>query len=200
MNILLNPIREFFSDIRAGWNSFWFNPQDPATLSFIRIAAGAMLFYTHLVWTIELDAFFGSASWLNAETISLMNQGGYQWSPWWIAESTGAVWMLHGITLLACASLTLGYQTRIASVLTWFLTLSYNHRVPTALYGLDQINGFLSMYLMFGDAGARYSIDSWLKKRNNAGSVFVSVVSPSGPKMLRVEMDSSLKAWRTGTR
>ena len=48
-------------EIVAGWNRFWFQPTDPATLGLIRICAGAMLFYTHLVWSLDLTAFFGPA-------------------------------------------------------------------------------------------------------------------------------------------
>ena len=38
----------------------------PEDLHAVRIAAGAMLFYTHLVWSLALDDFFGPTSWINA--------------------------------------------------------------------------------------------------------------------------------------
>ena len=41
--------RELFGATRDGWNRFWFTPTDPATLGLIRILAGSMLFYTHLI-------------------------------------------------------------------------------------------------------------------------------------------------------
>ena len=44
-----------------GWQRFWFLPRDPATLSAIRIAVGLLLLYTHAVWTLDWDGFFGSA-------------------------------------------------------------------------------------------------------------------------------------------
>ncbi|HEY1067951.1 MAG TPA: HTTM domain-containing protein [Pirellulales bacterium] len=64
-------VRDYFSELANtlwdGWNRFWFTPTDPATLGTLRIGVGLMLFYTHLVWTLELDAFFGKASWISPQ-------------------------------------------------------------------------------------------------------------------------------------
>jgi hypothetical protein len=72
---------------------------------------------------------------------------------------------LHVVGLLVVALFTLGAATRVTSVLTFLLTVSYVHRVPGALFGLDQINTFLAMYLMVGDCGRAYSVDRWLARR-----------------------------------
>lgn len=176
MKLLMNYFRDLLQAIRSGWNHFWFTPQDPATLSLIRIATGAMLFYTHLVWTSQSENFFGANAWLNREAVSATGGYRFHFTPFWPAEATGTVWLLHGFTLAACAALMCGFQTRLASICAWFMTISYAHRLPTSLYGLDQVNGFLSMYLMFGDCGARYSIDAIIKKRKFADSAVLSNV------------------------
>ena len=58
----MNRFRAYFRDLVShttqGWNRFWFTPADPATICLIRILAGAMLCYTHAVWTLDLAAFF----------------------------------------------------------------------------------------------------------------------------------------------
>jgi hypothetical protein len=42
------------------WDQFWFTPAQPHTCwRIIRILGGGMLFYTHLVWAWDLDAFLG---------------------------------------------------------------------------------------------------------------------------------------------
>lgn len=178
MKLLLTYLDDVFGSMRRGWNSFWFTPQDPATLSLIRIATGAMLTYTHLVWMSQSANFFGESAWLDQEAVNSLVGSNMHWTPFWLAESTGTLWLLHGFTLAVCVALMVGFQTRVASVCAWFMTISYAHRLPTALYGLDQINGFLSMYLMFGDSGARYSIDALLKKRRYADSAVLSNVRP----------------------
>lgn len=78
MNLVLEYFRELERRVVAGWNGFWFKPADPATLSLIRILAGAMLLYTHLVWSLDLEAFFGEQSWVDVraaqESMSHPNQ------------------------------------------------------------------------------------------------------------------------------
>jgi len=179
MKLLMTYVRDVFGSLRQGWNHFWFTPQDPATLSLIRIATGAMLFYTHLVWTSQSSNFFGPGAWLSSDAVNSLGGSSFHWTPFWLAEATGTVWILHGFTLAACAALMFGFQTRLASICAWYMTISYAHRLPTALYGLDQINGFLSMYLMFGDCGARYSVDAYLKKLRFADSAVLSNVRPT---------------------
>jgi len=39
--------------------------------------------------------------------------------------------------------------------------------VPGALFGLDQINTLLAMYIMLGPSGAAYSVDRWLAARRS---------------------------------
>jgi hypothetical protein len=48
------------------------------------------------------------------------------------------------------------------------ITLSYCHRLPGALFGLDQVNAMLAMYLAVGPSGAAYSLDRWLARRGGA--------------------------------
>jgi len=69
---IFDMLRAWIADLVAGWNRFWFSPADPATLGLIRIFAGAMLFYTHLVWSLDLGAFFGVNSSLPTATIAAL--------------------------------------------------------------------------------------------------------------------------------
>ena len=51
--------RNYVAEVWEAWNEFWFTPTSPTTLSAIRVLAGAMLLYTHLVWSFGLTDFFG---------------------------------------------------------------------------------------------------------------------------------------------
>ena len=73
--------------------------------------------------------------------------------------------LCHLFALAVFLLLTIGYQTRIVSVLACLLTLAYCHRMAGALYGLDQVNAMLSMYLMLAPCGAVYSVDRFLQTR-----------------------------------
>lgn len=155
-------------DVLAAWNRFWFQADDPHTLALIRIFGGWMIFYTHLVWTLRLPAFLGPHSWISAETSREAASGTYVWTFWWYITSPVAVYAIHGCALIVFAMLVVGWHTRIVSVLAWLLTISYCHRLQGALFGLDQVNAMLAMYLMLGPSGAVYSVDDWLARRRNA--------------------------------
>jgi hypothetical protein len=164
-------IRDYSGEVVSGWNRFWFSPQDPATLSLIRICAGAMLLYTHLVWSLDLMAFFGPDGWLPEYVVSQQLEGRYIWSFFWLVDSAAGVWAIHIGSLIVFALLTVGYQSRIVAVLAFVAAVSYTGRAPAALFGLDKINCMLAMYLMIGPSGARYSIDRWLARRRAGGGL-----------------------------
>ncbi|HEX7449988.1 MAG TPA: HTTM domain-containing protein [Pirellulales bacterium] len=173
MSLVRDYLRDLGRGVVGGWNRFWFTPADPATLGLIRIFAGAMLFYTHLVWSLALSDFFGAESWVNAQAANLVSappdQVNYAWSYFWWVDSPAALWTMHLAGLAVFALLTLGLFSRVTSVLAFLITVSYVNRVPGALFGLDQINGMLAMYLTVGDCGGAFSLDRWRTRRGADG-------------------------------
>lgn len=159
-------LREGVATASNAWNRFWFTPTDPTTLGLIRVLAGLMLLYTHAIWTLDLDAFFGEQSWLSREVIAEANRGGYSWSTLSWCRNSASLWAMHVVALASFTLLTIGLWTRVAAVLAFVFTVSYAHRTPGALYGLDQVNSLLSLYLLLGPSGSRFSVDAWRARRN----------------------------------
>jgi uncharacterized membrane protein YphA (DoxX/SURF4 family) len=190
MHLISAYFRDLFRTTAVNWNRFWFMPADPATLGLLRILAGAMILYTHAVWSLELSAFFGPHGWLNRDVVTLMQRGGWQWSHLWWCSSPALLWSTHLIGLIVCLMFTLGLWTRVTSILTCVFTLSYAHRSPDALYGLDQINGFLSLYLAIGPCGAAYSLDRWLQSRRSP-----TALAPAQPTIL-ANISTRLIQWQ----
>lgn len=165
MHQFTHAIRTWFREVVDAWDRFWYKASPPQTLAMIRILAGAMLFYTHLIWSRDLLAFLGPDSWLDNATARSLQEGTYAWSYLWYADSAVVIWGLHVAALLVFAMLTIGLFSRVNSILAFVITLSYCHRLNGALFGLDQVNAMLAMYLMLGPCGAAYSVDRWLKRR-----------------------------------
>jgi hypothetical protein len=157
-----NPTRTWFKDVARQWNQFWFTPLAPHTLGMIRILAGAMLLYTHLVWTIGLEDFFGANAWLDRETTRNLSGQYYAWSPLFHFDNPLALWLFHLASIATMFGLMVGWRTRETSILAWLFAVSYCHRLQGALFGLDQVNTMLAMYLMLAPCGAVYSVDRWL--------------------------------------
>src|SRR5262245_35166018 len=182
MNFVFKPIADWAHSVVRGWNDFWFTPALPHTLALIRIFGGAMLLYTHLVWSINLTAFLGPKSWLTADTVSLLGQDldgkNYTWSYLYWIESPALLWTLHIAALIVFVLLTLGLFTRVTAILAWIITISYCHRLNGTLFGIAKMNAFIAHSLMIGDSGGASSLDRWLASRRIQTSPLNTHYSP----------------------
>jgi hypothetical protein len=60
--------------LAEGWQRFWFTPADPTVLGLIRIFAGLMLVYVHVLSGLQLQELFGAHGWLDVETANLLRE------------------------------------------------------------------------------------------------------------------------------
>lgn len=176
----------YLSETWQAWNRFWFESVDPATLCLLRLLTGGMLFYTHLVWSLDLQAFLGPEGWLPVEYIREIQ--GEQWSVWsvffWI-EQPWLLWCMHIVALVVFFCLMIGLFSRTMAIAAFLLAVSYAHRVsPGAFFGLDKTNCMLALYLMLGPCGARYSVDSLRRARRGVSTV----VPPSTSANLAIRL------------
>ena len=189
--------RGYVAETWQAWNRFWFAPKDPATLSLIRLLAGSMLFYTHLVWTLDLQAFIGPEGWIPVEYLrsihTMPNETAPQWSVWsvffWIKQPW-LLWCVHLLAVLVFFCLMLGLFSRTTAVLGFLFAVSYAHRIsPGAFFGLDKINCMLALYLMLGPCGARYSLDSVRRlRRGDAEPVRPSTSANLAIRLMQVHL------------
>lgn len=175
MSLVTRYLRNLPVDAVRGWNRFWFAPADPATLGLIRLLAGILLLYTHAVWTLGLDDFFGEQSWVTREAIETLTsrdadnqaQTSYAWSYfWWIDSlpppwSHRVLWAAHLAALVVFALLSLGLFSRAMALAAYLAAVGYIHRVRATEFGLDQVNCMLVMYLWLGPCGGAWSVDRW---------------------------------------
>jgi len=153
-----------------GWNQFWFAPRHSHVLAGIRIATGAMLFYTHCVIALDLASFLGSDAWITPALARELHDGTYgmasgAWSYLWFLSSPAFLWWHQAFALLVTLLMTIGLGTRVVVPLAWWMQLMFMHRLTGALFGLDQVTTLLVTYLMLAPCGSRWSIDAWLRRR-----------------------------------
>lgn len=163
------PLRDFWRN----WQTFWFAPEDPVTLGIIRVLTGWMLFYNLIVWGLDLEAFFGHQGLQPIDAIRDFHSRSWAFSFWmYVPESM--IFPVHCGCVLIALCFFLGLATRFTSVAAYIITISYSVRVPIANFGLDQILGFLCLYLAIGPSGHCLSLDAvirrWWKRRNGIDS------------------------------
>ena len=173
MRRVLNPAVFYVADsarsLARWWNAFWYTPADPTLLGVVRILTGLMLLYTHAVWGMALDAFFGPTAWLSKELVPSIQSDQFAYSFWWLVPSNW-MWPAYGVSMLILALFTIGLWTRVTSIMALVVVISFAHRVPEALFGLDQINALLTLYLAIGNSGQALSVDRWMARRRGAAA------------------------------
>lgn len=178
--------REWINQGAENWNQFWFSPAAPHTLAAIRVLGGGMIFYTHLIWSLALVDFLGPHAWIPAELSRELQHDDWSWSFWWYVQSPALIWTFHLMALALFAMLTVGLYTRVVSVLSAIVTLAYCHRLNGSLFGLDQVNAMLAMYLAVGPSGDVYSLDRWLANRRAGGTTLPVIPSISANLSIRL--------------
>src|SRR5262249_49015435 len=81
------------------------------------------------------------------------------WSLWFHVTDPAAMAWIHAGVCFIVFLFTIGFATRVTSVLTWFTCLWYIHRNPVCLFGVDTMMTILLFYLMIGPSGAALSVD-----------------------------------------
>jgi hypothetical protein len=167
------------------WDRFWFSKADPTTLGLIRICCGLIALYVHIAYSFGLLQYVGDRGWIGSDTLQFTrykqpimspsfdwsqvwtrySEGQYYWSIYFHLSDPAAVVAVHTAIVVAILLFTLGFCTRVTSVLAWLGAMQYVQRAPTTLFGMDTMMIILLTYLMIGPSGAALSLDHWLKRR-----------------------------------
>ncbi len=185
LNQVVHDLSSSARSLADDWDRFWFRPADPTLLGVVRILTGLMLLYTHAVWGLVLRPFFGTASWLSPALVRAIQEDQFTFSFWW-AVPDGWMWPVYGLCMIVLLSFTLGLLTRVTSILSLLIVISFAHRVPQATFGLDQINAMLTLYLTIGQSGQALSIDRLLSIRRKGSPVLPPTHSARANLALRL--------------
>ena len=101
----------------------------------------------------------------NVDPQRMYDQGLVVWSIW--LHVTDPFWMnvIQTVFVIAALCMVLGLGTRVAIPIVWFANLSYIHRNPFVLFGVDTMMNVLLLYLMLGPSGVALSLDHLLRGR-----------------------------------
>lgn len=136
-------------------------------MALFRILFGLLLF--NWFWQLfpNLTAFFTDEGILprhelvrsDPDRLSLLNLSG----EWWLVAT---LWLVSCVVAIA---LTLGWRTRVMSLLAFVLVASFSLRDPLILDGSDLVFRFVPLWLAFTPAGERWSLDA--RRRNDGPAV-----------------------------
>ncbi|MDY6766007.1 MAG: HTTM domain-containing protein [Candidatus Nanohaloarchaea archaeon] len=147
---------------------------DTRSLAAFRIGLGLLLLVDLALRARDLTAFYTDNGVL--PRTALISQFGepWQWSLHLVHGSAAAQAVLFTAAGVAAVALTVGYRTRLATVVSWLLLVSLHHRNPVVLNGGDDLLGLLLFWSMFLPLGARWAVDS---RSGASGDSVVSVAT-----------------------
>ncbi|MHB1846632.1 MAG: HTTM domain-containing protein, partial [Deltaproteobacteria bacterium] len=157
---------------------WWFGKLDLRPLGLMRITFGCIvLLATADILPILFDilsdtgvmprsALLGGIA--RANRICVMDIAG----PHWVCV---AIWLL---AMLATLAFTLGFHTRVATVATFVLVSSLHERNLLAFDGADNVIRVMLFWLMFMPAGARYSLDSLIRRAKGQPTITHAAALP----------------------
>ncbi len=176
------------------WRRWWLTKEDPRGIAVFRIVFGSFvianingmyeyfeflytnegIFPTEVareVFAREQFAGFGDGNSPNEP------YGFFDWAALWqflrgpkysllfFWDSPTAFYLHLMAFWIAGLALVVGFQTRVAAVLTWFLMNSILWRNSLAWEGTELVYRTFLAYLVFARSGHAYSIDNWIRCR-----------------------------------
>jgi predicted DCC family thiol-disulfide oxidoreductase YuxK len=160
-------LRQVSRATHSGWNAFFFSTADPTAVGLMRITVGLIVFWSLLVFGIDLHDYFGSTGWALPTAIPTADRP-LTWSFWFLVPDAWLrpVWC---VSLAVLVLYTLGLFSRVTAILAWVIVVSTVRRVPIALYGFDQVVSALALYLaVTGSSGQAVSLDRFLRRWRQA--------------------------------
>jgi hypothetical protein len=147
----------------GAWNRFFFAKQSPVPIALFRITYGLLLIATLVLLRPDWLAWYGSHAWISLQTMQTVEPGTRINLFSIIPQSDGWInalfWVFLGSTIL----LTLGFLTRINSVIVFLCLTSIHQRNLFITHGGDTFLRLAGFFLMFAPAGAALSFDRLLR-------------------------------------
>lgn len=174
---------ELIERFGQGWNRFWFVPAQAHTVCLLRMLVGALAFYLIASFGPDLDLFFAEGGLLPVDDVKAIRESGgrsVRWSYLDYVATPSQLMAVHiaGLAILGC--MTIGLASRVTTVLSLVVFLSYFHRGPMLTSEVDLVVAFLLLYLCVGPTGDHASLDRWLATRTKGQAIRPA---PSTPAM-----------------
>lgn len=142
---------------------------DPRSLALFRILMGSLLLIDLWVRFGDLRCMYTDDGMFSRAEVCYRTTTVWNWSLHFGSGDAGYQKMLFAIAALLSASLLVGFKTRMATVGSWLLLVSIQHRVPAILSGAEILFRMLLLWGIFLPLGRVCSLDAWLFRRQRGG-------------------------------
>jgi hypothetical protein len=171
--------------IRA-WNTFFFRSTSARPLGAIRILFGLLALANLAFAAVEMDYWYTDRGLLRGDEAWVV-AGALQFSPLHFLQDPTSVRVAFALTASFAALLTIGWRTRLMSILFYLGMLSIHNRNLASSSGADVLLLTFAFNLMLCPCGAAYSVDAWLASRRR-GTLAEPLIIPWGLRLIQIQI------------
>jgi hypothetical protein len=177
-----------FSSIVEAWDAFFFAPQSPTSIALFRVFYGVMVTITLLLLRPDWLTWYGPHAWVSLATMHQVEPGTRLNIFRVIPQSDTWIVALFWIFLVSAVLLTVGFLTRLNSVIVFLCLTSIHQRNLFITHGGDTFLRVAGFFLIFAPAGAALSVDRLMRVRSGKDGAAVAARSPWAQRMIQFEM------------
>ncbi len=174
---MINPIR--------AWTNFFFRPISAKPLGAIRILYGLTALFNLALCAVDLDYWYTDAGLLPGDEAWVV-AGTLQYSLLHFYQDPTTVRVFFGLTALAAFFLTIGWRSRLMSILFYIGMLTIHNRNLVSSSGADVLLIIFAFNLMLCPSGAAYSVDAWLSSRKR-GTPADPIIVPWAYRLIQIQ-------------
>jgi hypothetical protein len=168
------------------WGQFLFGPISGRPLGAFRIVFGLVILMYLGIMTVEFDHWYTGAGLLTSAE-AREAAAPLRFSPLHYTDNPAVARAFLVATMMVAVGFTLGWHTRVMSVLLYLCMLSLYHRNVVANGGPDAVPVIMSFYAMLCPCGVAYSIDAARAARKR-GTAAEPLIIPWGVRLLQMQV------------
>ena len=176
------------SALVAAWNRFFFAEQSPLPLALFRIAYGLVVICTLVLLKPDWLTWYGTHAWVSLNTMRELEPGVRLNLFTVIPQDDRWIIALFWVFLGSAIMLTVGFLSRINSVIVYLCLASIQQRNLYITHGGDTFLRVAGFFLIFAPAGAALSVDRLIRVWRGREQVAVQARRLWAQRMIQMEL------------
>jgi hypothetical protein len=169
------------------WNQFWFAPISAKPLGAYRIVYGLIAIFSLSMLFVDIDYWLTDRGMIQGDEARLF-AGPFRHSPLqWFQDPVSAR-VAVTLTLGAAFGVTLGWHTKVMSILLYLGMLSIHHRNIQSASGADVLLMVNTFYVMLSPCGAAYSLDARRARKQRGDTAADPLIVPWAQRLIQLQI------------
>ena len=170
------------------WNSFYFSPKSPVSISLFRIFYGGLVIATLVLLRPDWLRWYGTHAWISLPTMHQIEPGVRLNIFTVIPQNDRWVQALFWVFLGSALLVMIGFFTRLNNVIVFLCLTSIHQRNLYITHGGDTFLRIAGFFLIFAPAGAALSVDRLIRILRGKEDLAIRQFSPWAQRMIQLEL------------